>query len=121
MPGVPVMPAVKPEGVKPPEKIGDNSTRAAPDRAKLVVELPVDAKLFIDDQLMKTPSEKRVFNTPTLDPKQSYYYVLRVEVMRDGKPITETKRVVVKAGEVIRSDFNSMTANTATTTVKAAR
>jgi uncharacterized protein (TIGR03000 family) len=101
-----IMPPVKPEGVGAPKD--KDEVRAAPDRAKLIVALPADAKLFIDDQLMKTTSEKRAFNTPTLDKSQTYYYDLRVEVMRDGKPITDTKRVLVRAGEVIRADFGTM-------------
>ncbi len=88
--GVQVVPGTKPEGIGAPMK-KDEQSSIAPDRAKLVVELPADAKLFIDNQPMKTTSEKRSFNTPTLEKGQTYYYDLRAEVMRDGKPLTETK------------------------------
>jgi uncharacterized protein (TIGR03000 family) len=76
-------------------------------RAKLIVEVPVDAKLYIDDQPMKTTSTRRVFSTPALEPGQAYYYVVRVEVMRDGKPQSDTRRVIVRAGEVAQADFNN--------------
>jgi uncharacterized protein (TIGR03000 family) len=99
------MPPAKPEDTTPPKK---DEARAAPDRARLIVSLPTDAKLFIDDQLMKSTSDKRTFNTPVLDKDQTYYYILRVEALNDGKPVSETRRVLVRAGGVIRADFTSM-------------
>jgi uncharacterized protein (TIGR03000 family) len=83
---------------------------SAATKAKLVVELPADAKLFIDDQPMKTPSAKRVFSTPTLQKGQAYYYELRAEIVRDGKTITENKRVVVSAGAEIPVTFTELLA-----------
>src|SRR5436190_218533 len=59
--------------------------------AKLVVEVPADAKLYVDDQLMKTTAARRVFNTPTLEKGQTYYYILRAEMAIDGKTVSETK------------------------------
>src|SRR5438552_1124229 len=45
---------------------------------------------------------------------QAYYYILRAEVVRDGKTLSETRQVIVKAGEEVRASFNSMAAaNTA--------
>jgi uncharacterized protein (TIGR03000 family) len=76
--------------------------------ARVVVELPADAKLFVDDQLMKTTSERRVFNTPALDATQTYYYEMRAELVRDGKTLTERKRVIVRAGDVIRTSFPNL-------------
>jgi len=98
-------PATAPEPApKPKEKEKEKEmTMARP--AKLVVDLPADAKLFIDDQPMKTTAEKRSFNTPTLLPGQAYFYDLRAEVVRDGKTYTETSRVIVKAGETATASF----------------
>lgn len=87
-----------------PNKNGDKETMA-PTRAKLVVELPADAKLFIDDLPMKTTSGVRAFNTPTLEPGQAYYYMVRIEYVQDGKTVSETRRVIVRAGQVARADF----------------
>jgi uncharacterized protein (TIGR03000 family) len=92
-------PAPKP---KPEDK------SALPDKARLIVELPADAKLYIDDQLMKTTAARRVFNTPTLDRGQSYYYVLRAEIVRDGKTYTDTKQVVIRAGNEAQASFNDL-------------
>ena len=77
-------------------------------KAKLVVELPPNSKLFIDDKPMKNTSGVRSFNTPDLEPGQAYYYMVRVETVRDGKTVSETRRVIVRAGQVARADFKDL-------------
>ena len=37
-------------------------------------------------------------------------YEVRAELVRDGRTVTETKRVIVKAGEEVRATFNDMSA-----------
>jgi uncharacterized protein (TIGR03000 family) len=104
---------VRPEVVPPPKK--DGSESLGPTRARLIVELPGEATLFIDDQKMNTTSSRRVFNTPQLERGETYYYILRAEVTKDGSPVTVTKRVVLKPGEEIRADFRDLAAPTVTT------
>ena len=67
----------------------------------VVLEVPTDAKLYIDDQLMKASTEVRRFNTPELEAGQTYYYILKAEVTREGSTRSEEKRVLIKAGEEI--------------------
>jgi len=105
----PDMPPVDKGKMTKPDDMKDKETSAAT-KAKLIVELPADAKLFIDDQPMKTPSAKRVFSTPTLQKGQSYFYEMRAEIVRDGKTITESKRVVVNAGAEIPVTFAELLA-----------
>lgn len=81
-------------------------------KAKLVVELPANAKLFIDDMPMKAEAGVRSFNTPTLEPGQAYYYMVRVETMKDGKPVSETRRIIVRAGQIARADFKDLDSDT---------
>jgi uncharacterized protein (TIGR03000 family) len=88
-----------------PAPKADGKESSLPSKAKLIVEIPRDAKLYIDDQLMKTASAKRTFNTPALQQGQQYYYILRAEVVLDGKTYTETQRVLVRAGEQTRATF----------------
>jgi uncharacterized protein (TIGR03000 family) len=99
-------PAGAPESVPPPKK--DGKETLAPTKAKLFVEVPADAKLYIDDQLMKTGSAHRVFSTPELETGQAYYYVVRAEVTRDGKKVEQTKRVIVRPGEQAKASFADM-------------
>src|SRR5579875_3592889 len=106
------------EPLAPPaeEKKGkDKGTMLPTNKAKLVVELPANAKLFIDDRPMKNVSGTRSFNTPELEPGQAYYYMVRVETVRDGKPVSETRRIIVRAGQVARADFRDMESDTVRT------
>jgi uncharacterized protein (TIGR03000 family) len=98
------------EGLPPPKKEGKDGTMISPTRARLIVEVPADAKLFIDGHPMKTTAAVRAFNTPELEPGQLYYYEVKAEVMRDGKLVSQTKRVILKAGEVVRAGFSDMNA-----------
>ena len=79
---------------KKPEK--EEANVASP--ATLVVTLPADAKLKIDDTATTSTSATRVFVSPTLNPGQEYHYQLTAEVVRDGQKVTTTKQVAVRAG-----------------------
>lgn len=110
-PGAPVAPKAEP--IPAPKDKKENGK--AEGQARVIVDVPADAKLFIDDQLMKTASERRVFRTPRLDKDQTYYYILRAEVTRDGKVESRTQRVILKAGDEVRASFSEMTATTEAT------
>jgi len=107
--GAPVVPSIAPiaapMGDKVPEK-KPSTDLGNPNRAKLIVEVPADAKLYIDDQLMKTTASVRTFNTPVLEKGEAYYYIVRAEVVRDGKVVAQTKQVIIRAGEEVRTLFN---------------
>jgi uncharacterized protein (TIGR03000 family) len=96
------------KGEVPPEGLILQQISLTPDRAKLIVTLPADARLFVDNQPMQTPSEVRVFHTPELRPGQLYYYTVRAEVVRDGRTISREQRVVVRAGSVTRAAFTEL-------------
>ena len=114
-PVVAPVPATPPaEPLPAPKKPGES---AAPTKARLLVDVPADARLYIDDRAMKTSSEHRTYQTPDLEPGQTYFYEVRVEVERDGKVLSETKRVLLKAGDEARADFTGMAA-TATAAAK---
>ncbi len=74
------------------------------------MQLPADAKLFIDGNLMKSASEKRTFITPVLRPEQTYFYDLRAEVVRDGRTVAATQRVILRPGEAVQASFPSLPA-----------
>lgn len=76
--------------------------QAATNSAKLYVTLPADAKLTIGDTPTASTSESRVFESPSLTPGKTFFYVLKATVVRDGKTETVTKEVAVRAGEDTR-------------------
>jgi uncharacterized protein (TIGR03000 family) len=67
--------------------------------ATIVVSLPADAKLTFDGEATTSTSNQRVFVSPTLPAGQEYHYTLQAEVVVDGKPVTVSKTVAVRAGE----------------------
>jgi len=95
---------VKPEG-KPEEKAKEKPA-LAPNRARLIVELPPDATLYVDDQPIRTePKAVRTFTTPSLNPNLTYYYDLKAEVVRNGQRYEESRRVIVRPNSEIRVVF----------------
>src|SRR6516225_1149669 len=79
-----------------------------PDSAKIIVNPPADAKLFVDDQPTRSTSALRVFQAPSLERGSSYYYMLRAEVQREGRRYQQTKKVFIHAGDEIRTSFANL-------------
>jgi uncharacterized protein (TIGR03000 family) len=75
---------------------------SAPAPAILVVTLPVDAKLTIDDTATTSTSATRRFASPVLEPGQNFYYTLKGQLARDGRVFTASRRVTVRAGQETR-------------------
>lgn len=67
--------------------------------AKVLIQLPDDARLYFNGTPATGAGALRSFATPPLTPGQSYAYDLTAEVTRDGRVQTVTERVVVRAGE----------------------
>jgi uncharacterized protein (TIGR03000 family) len=70
--------------------------------AIMVVDLPTDATLKVDDTVTTSTSSNRVFVTPPLESGKSYQYTLTAQVMQDGVLQTVTRQVTVRAGEEVR-------------------
>jgi uncharacterized protein (TIGR03000 family) len=82
----------KPKGDGPP-KVGKATSTAT-----LVVTLPEDAKLTIDGVATTSTSSRRVFITPELNVGTVYFYNLKAEVVREGKPVVMQERVEIRPG-----------------------
>jgi uncharacterized protein (TIGR03000 family) len=103
----------------PKKAEGPGSTTAV---AQMIVELPqAEVKLYVDDQLMKTGGSKRTFNTPRLEPGQAYYYDVRAEIDRGSAKVTRSKRVIVRAGEVVQIAFPEVKEQTPVNVASAGR
>jgi uncharacterized protein (TIGR03000 family) len=79
-----------------------------PKEAKLVVELPADARLFIDGMEMKSGTVKRGIVTPPLDPGQTYHYQVKAVLVRNGFNISETQTVRLIPGELVTTRFTNL-------------
>jgi uncharacterized protein (TIGR03000 family) len=67
--------------------------------AILIVNLPAEAKLIIDENATQSTSGTRRFTTPPLEPQKDFYYTLKGQLVRDGQALTASRRVRVRAGE----------------------
>jgi uncharacterized protein (TIGR03000 family) len=97
---VPVSPVVPAKPVKP-AMVGTPGT--------VLVKLPADATMFIDGVKADLDSATRQFNTPTLQAGQDYYYTIRVEALRNGELVTQSQRLIVRAGQTAEANFGEFT------------
>jgi uncharacterized protein (TIGR03000 family) len=93
--GIDAAPAPKKEMPKP--KSGESASVAP---ATITVSLPAEAKLFVDDTLTSSTSGVRTFESPALAIGAEYNYTLKAEIVREGKTVTATKQVAVRAGQL---------------------
>jgi uncharacterized protein (TIGR03000 family) len=75
------------------------SPSPAPAAATIRVRLPADARLTIDGDATVSTGAARRFASPPLTAGRTYYYTLAAEVLRDGRRLTVTHRVAVRAGQ----------------------
>jgi uncharacterized protein (TIGR03000 family) len=69
------------------------------DSVLLTVNVPADAKVFINGQSTNSTGDRRQYTSTGLQPVAVYGYRVRVEFVRDGKPISEEKTVQLTAGQ----------------------
>jgi uncharacterized protein (TIGR03000 family) len=93
---------------KPKTNNNGDKERMIPTRARLLLSLPANAQLFIDDQPVKAAAGVQICDTPALEPDKDYFYMVRIEMMRDGQPFSQTRRIIVRAGQVARADFKDL-------------
>ncbi|MCI0377020.1 MAG: TIGR03000 domain-containing protein [Gemmataceae bacterium] len=103
-------------GKEPERKPGEPEVTPTPkeqkkkldSQARVIVEMPADAKLYIDDQPTAATSTQRVFHTPDLVADRTYFYDLKAEVVRNGQTIVRTQRVMLRAGHDTVASFAGM-------------
>ncbi len=84
---------------KESESIGSPEELSGPARATLVVHLPAEARVTVNDAVTRLTSDTRTFVSPPLPRGQDYHYTLKAELTRNGRTLTTTRRVTVRAGE----------------------
>jgi uncharacterized protein (TIGR03000 family) len=63
------------------------------------VNIPADAKLFVDNQPTKSTTASRMLQSPSLEPGTAYSYAFRAEIQREGRTYQQTQKVDVHAGQ----------------------
>lgn len=79
-----------------------------PRTALVEVILPdADAVLIVQGKTMATKGTRRRFVSPSLAPGEDYTYELQARWDGAGKPVEQTRRVTVRAGERVTADFTA--------------
>ncbi len=65
------------------------------------VNVPADAKVYLQDQRMTLAGARRRFVTPEITDGKELVYNLKVEIERDGRTVSKTTQAVVKAGQEV--------------------
>ena len=82
-------------------------TPPAADRATITVKLPPGATLYVDSQKSPSTSPVREFNTPPLPGGREFAYLMKAELVRDGRPEYLIQKVSFRAGDRITVDFTT--------------
>jgi uncharacterized protein (TIGR03000 family) len=69
------------------------------------VTLPADAKVFVNDAPTTSTGAERSYVSRGLRTGMTYSYNIRVEYLKDGKPVSESEQVKLSAGETVSLTF----------------
>jgi len=103
-----VMPAAGTPAKQASGREGSEEASASSGKARLVVRVPADARLWVDRVECPLPGTVRAFETPELNPQQSYSYTLRVAVQRDGQTVEDSRRVEFASGQQVEVDLSNI-------------
>lgn len=84
-----------------------NTSRTASDGMKLIVNVPADAKVFVNGRATTSVGAIRQYSSAGLRPGSKYDYRVRAEFTRDGKSVSEEKTVSVAAGQTVVLAFGA--------------
>jgi len=98
---------MEPAPAKPTSNPKTPAVPSALDRARITVKLPPGATLYVDGKKNERTEPVREFNTPPLPAGQEFAYLMKAEVLRDGRPETTTTKVSFRAGEIVTVDLTT--------------
>jgi uncharacterized protein (TIGR03000 family) len=99
-PGERIIPGVPRKGVQ--------TQTTFPGRAVLIILLPPDAELYFNGRYIKSASDRRSFLTCDLLPGHSYFFDLKVQVVRNYRPYRKLQRIIFRPGEVLEVSFGDV-------------
>jgi uncharacterized protein (TIGR03000 family) len=82
------------------------STAAPDNAARIRVVVPPDAQVWFDDRMTQQTGSVRSFESPALTPGRDFSYDVKARWRgRDGKDVTQTRHVDVRANANVTVDF----------------
>jgi uncharacterized protein (TIGR03000 family) len=100
----PTVPAAGALPAPPPPQGAEQISRNG-DTALLIVNLPEDARIFLNGQATKSTGARRSYVTPKLQPGKEYTYEVRAEMTVNGRQVSETRQVTFAVGRQVRVSF----------------
>ena len=97
-------------GVVPLRMPGVASLEPVGNRAVISLQVPAGATFYVNDKEVALLTTNPTFITPPIEPGKDYFYDFKVTVTEDGKAVTRTKRVKVRAGGVVPLNYADMEA-----------
>jgi len=91
----------------------EDQESAGPAPATITVRLPAGARLIVDGAPTRSTSATRSFVTPELERGKDFHYTLEAQIVQNGKPVTLSKRVAVRAGEESQVTFDAASSSVA--------
>lgn len=76
-----------------------------PNAAHINIHVPPDAKVWFDNQDTQQRGSFRNFVSPSLDPNKDYAYDIKASWTENGREVTRTRHVRVRAGAMVNVDF----------------
>jgi uncharacterized protein (TIGR03000 family) len=74
--------------------------------SQIIVRVPSNAKLWVDDYESQLTGPVRQLNTPaTLEPGRTYRYTLKAQWIQNGQPVVQERVVSFQAGQSTEVDF----------------
>jgi len=78
--------------------------------ARILVQVPADARIWFEDNQTQQTGPLRRFTTPALTEGEKYTYEIRARWMRDGREVEQTQSVAVQPGSEYQVTFPLETA-----------
>jgi uncharacterized protein (TIGR03000 family) len=86
---------------------------AKANQATVIVQVPADARLYVDGERVDRSATTHRFLTPPLEMGRGYFYTLKAEATRNGQTVSQAQRVIVRASQVSRVDFGDLSSASA--------
>ena len=100
-------PPAAPRPQPPARALPQSSTLQSGGPVVVHVRVPADAQLWFENVQTRLTGTDRVFESPPIPAGGDYLYEVRATWTQDGQPITQTRKVIVHAGQDARVDFTT--------------
>jgi uncharacterized protein (TIGR03000 family) len=114
---VPVPGTTTPPATTPGTPAPGTSTSMRGTDGLLAVNVPDDAKIYVNGQATSSTGGTRQYVSRDLQSGMNYTYEVRAEVVRDGRTVEQVKKIDLRAGETAKLAFDFPTTNSVETSL----